>query len=140
MPGMAVTGGGSWGTAILKILTESPAGSPGHWWMRSRQQLDHIAKYGHNPTYLSSVDLKTGRQLPGNDLKHIIASADTLIFCVPSAFLHETLSGITPENFGGKTVVSAIKGFVPQDNRIVGEYFHQRSEEHTSELQSLMRI
>src|SRR3546814_14539649 len=111
MPVMAVIGAGSWGTAIVKILTEAPAGSPVHWWMRSRQQLDHIAKYGHNSTYLSSVDMKTGRTLPGDDLKHIIASAAKMMFCVPYDLLHETLTGIPTEKLGEKTVVLAIKGF-----------------------------
>ncbi len=45
---------------------------------------------------------------------------------VPAAFLKEALEGITPEDFAGKKVVSAIKGIVPDENLIIGEFLNQR--------------
>jgi glycerol-3-phosphate dehydrogenase (NAD(P)+) len=39
----------------------------------------------------------------------------------PAAFLKETLAPLKA-GFGGKTICSAIKGFIPEDNCIVGEF------------------
>ncbi|MFQ5334717.1 MAG: NAD(P)H-dependent glycerol-3-phosphate dehydrogenase, partial [Flavobacteriales bacterium] len=44
---------------------------------------------------------------------------------VPSAFLHETLSDIKPDDLLNKVVFSAIKGIVPGDNMVVGDFFHK---------------
>ena len=125
-PTTAVIGGGSWGTAIVKILSETPADTSVHWWMRSPELIRHIVKYGRNPWYLSSVQLKIDRKHVSNNLKEIISGADTLIFSVPAAFLKETLKTITAEDLQGKKVVSAIKGFVPDDNMIIGEFFNKK--------------
>ncbi|QEC54237.1 NAD(P)H-dependent glycerol-3-phosphate dehydrogenase [Anseongella ginsenosidimutans] len=121
----AVIGGGSWGTAIVKILSEAPGGYPVSWWMRNQDQINHIVKFGRNPWYLSSVDLDVDRKHISNDLRKVISGAETLIFSVPAAFLKDALKDIRPEDLQGKRVVSAIKGFVPDDNMIVGEFFNK---------------
>lgn len=123
---IAVVGGGSWGTAIVKILTEAPGENPVSWWMRNRKAIDHVVKYGRNPGYLSSVEIDLEAGHISNDLEKIIDEAGTVIFCVPAAFLKDAMKGILPASLKGKTVVSAIKGFVPDDNLIIGEFIHQR--------------
>ncbi len=119
---IAVIGGGSWATAIVKILSETS--DYVGWWMRDEESVMHIKKYHHNPKYLSSVELPTERIDISNDLDHIIANADCLIFAIPSAFLKSALSKASAE-LSSKHVFSAIKGIVPDENVIVGEYFHQ---------------
>jgi glycerol-3-phosphate dehydrogenase (NAD(P)+) len=54
-----------------------------------------------------------------------VKKADVLIMAVPSAFLMEALSGLSPEDFKNKKVFSAIKGIVPEHNLIVGEFFNK---------------
>ena len=49
----AVFGGGSWATAIVKMLCENL--EEVGWYMRSVYAKDHILKHQHNPNYLSSV-------------------------------------------------------------------------------------
>ena len=46
-------GGGSWATALTKILSEN--GSRVYWWMRSKDDVQHLLRTRHNPRYLSSV-------------------------------------------------------------------------------------
>ena len=60
------------------------------------------------------------------DLHHTIRAADVLIFAIPSAFLHDTVAPLTQEELKGKTIVSAIKGIVPQQSCLVAEYFQER--------------
>lgn len=44
---------------------------------------------------------------------------------MPAAFLKQALEGITPEDFAGKKIISAIKGIVPDENQIIGEFLNQ---------------
>jgi glycerol-3-phosphate dehydrogenase (NAD(P)+) len=123
MKQIAVIGGGSWATAIVKMLCNNS--SQVHWWLRSAAVMEHIKKYRHNPNYLTSVEFDTEKLLLSTDLKDVIAKADVIIMAVPSAFLKDALSGLTPEDFKNKKVFSAIKGIVPEHNLIVGEFFNK---------------
>ena len=120
---IAVIGGGSWATALVKILTEN-ADYVG-WWLRNPDNVMHIKKYHHNPNYLSSVELPTEKIDVTTDLDHLVKKADTLIFAVPSAFLKDALSNLKAD-LKGKMIISAIKGIVPDENLIVGEFFYEK--------------
>lgn len=119
---IAVIGGGSWATAIVKMLCNNS--NQIHWWIRNSTSVEHIKKYKHNPNYLTSVEFDPNRLVLNTDLKAIISQADIVIMAVPSAFLKDALSGLTSENFKNKQVFSAIKGIVPEHNLIVGEFFN----------------
>jgi glycerol-3-phosphate dehydrogenase (NAD(P)+) len=54
-----------------------------------------------------------------------VEASDYLILAIPSAFLHHTMEGLSPDKLRHKVCFSAIKGIVPQYNLIVGEYLHQ---------------
>jgi len=95
------------------------------WWMRSEETVAHIKRFHHNPRYLSSVELMTEKIDVSTDLNHVINEADFVIFAVPSAFLKNALESLTVD-LSGKTIFSAIKGIVPDENVIVGEFFHQK--------------
>lgn len=122
LPQIAVIGGGSWATAIVKMLCNNSAQV--HWWIRNAAAIEHIKKYNHNPNYLTSVEFNVEKLLLCTDLKQVVAKADILIMAVPSAFLKDALSGLTEADFKNKKVFSAIKGIVPEHNLIVGEFFN----------------
>jgi glycerol-3-phosphate dehydrogenase (NAD(P)+) len=122
-PVIAVIGGGSWATAIVKILSNNVDRIC--WWFRSADTVDFINKYHHNPSYLSSVELQMDRLDVNTDLNRSVAEADIVVLAVPAAFLQSALKGLTEGAFRNKIVVSAIKGIVPDGNYIVGEYVHQ---------------
>jgi glycerol-3-phosphate dehydrogenase (NAD(P)+) len=120
---IAVIGGGSWPTAIVKMLCNKP--DKVNWWLRSQESIDFILKYNHNPNYLSSVQFDINKLNPSSDLGKIVQEADILILAVPSAFLDQTLSTLPKEALKSKMIFSAIKGIVPEHNLIVGEYLNQ---------------
>jgi glycerol-3-phosphate dehydrogenase (NAD(P)+) len=123
---VAVIGGGSWATAIVKMLCNGLAdGEKISWWMRSAEQSEYIAKFRHNPKYLSAVEFDLNKLSLSNNIHEAIANNDLLIMAVPSAFLADTLEGVTADHFKNKIVFSAIKGIIPGPNLIVGEYFNQ---------------
>lgn len=123
LPQVAVIGGGSWATALVKILSQNL--DYVGWWIRSEETVLHVKKYHHNPKYLTGVELSTENIDVSNNLDHIVREAEVLIFAVPSAFLKDALSNLTV-SLEGKVVFSAIKGIVPDENLIVGEFFHEK--------------
>ncbi|CAM3844704.1 NAD(P)H-dependent glycerol-3-phosphate dehydrogenase [Mucilaginibacter galii] len=120
-----VVGGGSWATANIKMLTDNAAPKEIFWWMRNAQAVEDIQKFGHNPNYLSSVEIKVPAQNIATDLKGLIQKADFILLNVPAAFLKNALADITAVDFAGKKIISAIKGIVPDENLIIGEFLHK---------------
>jgi len=118
----AVIGGGSWATAIVKMLTENL--DQVGWYMRSVYALEHLKRQEHNPNYLSSVEFDLDQLQLTNDINEAITYADYVIFAIPSAFLHSELEKMTA-SLQGKVIFSAIKGIVPETGLIVGEHFHE---------------
>lgn len=126
IPKVAMIGGGSWATAIIKMLSDNFSVKEIYWWMRNTEAIMHLQKYKHNPNYLSSVEIRIPEDNISNDINAIIKEADYIVLNVPAAFLKETLKGITPGQLKGKKIISAIKGIVPDENQIIGEFLNQK--------------
>jgi len=122
---ITVVGGGSWATANIKILSDNSAEKEIFWWMRNALMVEHIHKFHHNPNYLSSVEINVPAKNISTDLKNLISQSDFVLLNVPAAFLKEALKGLTPADLAGKKIVSAIKGIVPDENQIIGEFLNQ---------------
>lgn len=118
----AVLGGGSWATAIVKMLTENLQKIT--WYMRNEDAIAHIKTQKHNPNYLSSVEFDTDQLILTGDIDTAVGNNDILIFAIPSAFLASELKKLTAP-LKDKTIFSAIKGIVPETGMIVGEHFHE---------------
>ena len=117
----AVIGGGSWATAIAKMLCANVPEIA--WYMRNEAAIEHIKIEKHNPNYLSSVEFDTNKLRLTHDINEAVAFADYLIFAIPSAFLETELANLTT-SLENKIIFSAIKGIVPETSLIVGEHFH----------------
>ena len=120
---VTVIGGGSWATAIVKILCNNT--DKVNWWVRNNETAEYIKKYKHNPNYLSSVEFEENKIFVSTDLKKVISKSDLIILAVPSAFLKNALAGIEAKDLKGKIIFSAIKGIVPEHNLIVAEFINQ---------------
>lgn len=120
---IAVIGGGSWATALVKLLTNNIRTV--HWWMRSEEAVSHFLRYKHNPRYLQSVEFDLDKVLVSTNLQEIIEGADYVILATPAAFLHHSLSSISPELLKDKIVFSAVKGIIPEYNSIPARYIHK---------------
>ncbi|MEN1783922.1 MAG: NAD(P)H-dependent glycerol-3-phosphate dehydrogenase [Bacteroidota bacterium] len=120
---IAVLGGGSWATALVKMLTENL--DKVHWYMRSVYAVEHIKREGQNPNYLSSAQLNTDYLVLTNDINEAVRAAEILLLVIPSAFLEQELDKLTVP-IAEKTVFSAIKGIVPESGQIVGEHLYHK--------------
>lgn len=115
-----VIGSGSWGTALVKILTDN--GNRVAWWVRNEESISYIKKRGHNPHYLTSAILKTRLLKTDTDLKNIVSVSDVLIIAVPSAYTPEILSALHPDDLKNKKILSAVKGIMPKENVLLNDY------------------
>lgn len=119
---VAVIGGGSWATAIVKMLSDNSQEKEIYWWMRNLKQVNYIKKHQRNPNYLSAVQLMLNPEFVSSDIHEIVKKADIVILNVPAAFLKDALKGLPKSAFKDKIIVSAIKGIVPDSNQIVGDF------------------
>ncbi len=119
---IAVFGGGSWATAIVKMLCEKM--DTVGWYMRNTTAIDYIKNNKHNPNYLTSVEFKTSQLFLSDDINELVAYADIIVFAVPSAFLNSELSKLHL-SLSDKIIFSAIKGIVPETGLIVGEHLNE---------------
>lgn len=126
MDTISVIGGGSWATAIVKILSNNV--NQINWWVRSKETAEFIVKYRHNPNYLSDVEINLDKVRITTDIKEAIHASSTIILAVPSAFLKDSLSGVKPDDFSGRSVFSAIKGIIPDDLLVVGDFLKKQFE------------
>lgn len=120
---IAVIGGGSWATALVKILCNNL--STVGWWMRSDAAVDHILKFRHNPHYLQSIEFDLDKITVSSNLEEIISKADVVIIATPSAFLVKIFDGFPTGLLKNKVVFSAVKGIIPEYNAIPARFIHK---------------
>ena len=120
---IAVIGGGSWATAIAKILLTNTDSI--NWYMRRQDQIDDFIRYSRNPRYLTALKFDTSKINFTSDINAVVRDSDVLIFATPSPFLKTHLKKLR-RKLNKKIIVTAIKGIVPDENMIVSDYFHQK--------------
>ena len=119
---IAIIGGGSWATAIAKIVV-------GHthrigWYMRRDDRIEDFQRLGHNPAYLVGVHFNVDEIEFSSDINKIVQQYDTLVFVTPSPYLKSHLKKLKIR-LRDKYIVTAIKGIVPDENLAVSEYLHK---------------
>src|SRR5258705_10131493 len=103
-----IIGGGSWATALAKILVDKKHSI--NWWMRNQDTVSHIRQHQYNPKYLSSVQFDISLLDLSTDVREVVKRSDVLVIAVPSAYAEESLVTLKPGDWKEKKVVSAIKG------------------------------
>lgn len=120
----AVIGGGSWATALTKILTGN--GHHVNWWVRRSEMAEYINTHHHNPDYLSDVEIDLRKTTVITDIHLALNDAEQVILAVPSAFVEQAFETMKAGALNNKKVFSAIKGIIPSKLMIVGDYLlHQ---------------
>ena len=120
---IAIIGGGSWATAIAKIVVNHTHHIG--WYMRRDDRIEDFIRLGHNPAYLTSAHFDVDEIFFSSDLNKIAKTYDTLVFVTPSPYLKNHVKKLKT-NIRDKFIVTAIKGIVPDENLICSEYFHKR--------------
>ena len=119
---IAIIGGGSWATAIAKIVVQHTHQLG--WYMRREDRIDDFRRLGHNPAYLIGVHFDVNQLSFSTDINKIVDTYDTLVFVTPSPYLKNHLKKLKTR-IKDKFIITAIKGIVPDENLVCSEYFHQ---------------
>ncbi|WP_299250895.1 NAD(P)-binding domain-containing protein, partial [uncultured Cytophaga sp.] len=102
---IAVIGGGSWATALVKILSEKNVRV--NWWLRNKQDVEYIEAHGKNRSYLINATINTDKVKPTTDVVKALKGASVVIFVVPAAFIGDVLLNISEADLKDKIIVSA---------------------------------
>ena len=117
---IGIIGNGSWGTALAKILTDN--GHTIQWWIRNEDAIKYLSTRQHNPHYLTSVRFMPGTIIPTNDLKALLSECNTVIIAVPSAYVQKVIESVDKSYWCNKNIISAIKGVLPDANKLLNDY------------------
>ena len=121
MKKIGVIGHGSWGTALVKMLCENQ--EQVHWWIRSEETINEIKTNKHNPNYLQDVTFDISQLRLTSDINQIVADSDIIILAIPSIYIKQSFEKLTLD-LKDKIIFSAVKGIVPEDNMILGDFLH----------------
>lgn len=120
---IAVLGGGSWATALAKLLLNNCRTI--NWYMRRDDRIEEFLRLGHNPAYLTDVTFDTDRIHFSSDINQVCASADIILLAMPSPYFKWHIEKITVD-ISRKVIVSAIKGIVPDENQLITDFMVDR--------------
>lgn len=123
---IAVIGGGSWGTALVKLFCNNC--NKVYWWIRNSEHAEHVKKFHHNPRYLQSVEFEEEKISVSDNLEETLSKADYIVMATPAAFLHQAVGHLSAGVFKNKVVFSAIKGMIPEYDEIPAHYFERHFE------------
>ncbi|MAU63385.1 MAG: glycerol-3-phosphate dehydrogenase [Flavobacteriaceae bacterium] len=117
-----ILGGGSWGTALIKILSEKSDSI--NWYVRNPENVEHIKNFHRNPNYLRSVALNTKKIKVSSSIEEVVINSSVIILAIPSPFLDLELDKIKTL-INKKIIFSALKGVVPESHLIVSEHLNK---------------
>lgn len=120
---IAIVGGGSWATALAKIVLTNV--DEINWFIRRPEVIEEFKRTGKNPTYLNSATFDINRIHFTDDINVVVRDSDILIVAIPSPYLEPSLRKIK-RTMRSKIVISAVKGMMPEQNQIVTDYLHTR--------------
>lgn len=119
---VAVLGGGSFGTAMAKVLGEN--GHTVHFWMRDEAQANEIRKTGVNSRYMPDVSL-TGDIQPTTSLPEAVGKAEIVFVAIPSKAFRSVIRENSAEFREGQIVVSLTKGIEEHGFKLMSEILQE---------------
>jgi glycerol-3-phosphate dehydrogenase (NAD(P)+) len=119
---VAVLGGGSFGTAMAKVLGEN--GHTVHFWMRDEAQADEIRNTGINSRYMPGVVL-TGDIQPTTSLPEAVGKAEIVFVAIPSKAFRSVIRENSSEFREGQIVVSLTKGIEEHGFKLMSEILQE---------------
>lgn len=119
---IGVLGAGSWGTALVKMLSENC--DKIFWFSRNDIQIKEIIKTKKNPKYLKDLEIDTNKISISSDLNFIIDNSDILIIAIPSPYIEKSLNEHKTA-LANKIIFSGSKGVIPESHLVITEHLHK---------------
>ncbi|WP_372965161.1 NAD(P)H-dependent glycerol-3-phosphate dehydrogenase [Marinobacter sp.] len=115
---VTVLGGGSFGTAMAKVLGEN--GHTVHFWMRDEQQVEEIRTTRINARYMPGIVLE-GDIRPTTNLAEAVDSAEVVLVAIPSKAFRSVIRDNSASFKDGQIVVSLTKGIEEHGFKLMSE-------------------
>ena len=109
---IAVLGSGSWATEIVHLLMRQSSRRI-FWWVR-------------DPKKAADLGEEHRRLIVSSDIRAVVEPCDDIFVAVPSAFLLDAAAPLQASDIEGKNIISAVKGFIPQERLTVTRMLHDR--------------
>ncbi|ROT99686.1 NAD(P)H-dependent glycerol-3-phosphate dehydrogenase [Marinobacter sp. R17] len=119
---VAVLGGGSFGTAMAKVLAEN--GHTVRFWMRSEAQVEEVKTAGTNRRYMPDVVL-SGDIRATTDFREAVHEAEAIFVAIPSKAFRTVIREHATEFEDGQVVVSLTKGIEKEGFRLMSEILQE---------------
>ncbi|SOB75290.1 glycerol 3-phosphate dehydrogenase (NAD(P)+) [Marinobacter sp. LV10R510-11A] len=119
---VAVLGGGSFGSAMAKVLGEN--GHRVHFWMRDEGQADEIRTTGINSRYMPGIEIKGDIQ-PTTDLADAVNRAEIVFVAIPSKAFRSVIRENSSKFREGQIVVSLTKGIEAHGFKLMSEVLQE---------------
>ncbi len=111
---IGVIGGGSWGTALAKLLAEK--GYPVSLWLHNPERCREIAEKRENATYLAGIALPYNL-IPSTSLQEVVTGKTALIIVVPSHVFRAVMTEAASLIADRPLLVSASKGIEDETSK-----------------------
>jgi glycerol-3-phosphate dehydrogenase (NAD(P)+) len=121
---IAILGGGSWGTALSKLLSEN--GHDVTVWLRDEKQCSELNELHINKKYLPEVKIPQNI-LFVSDINNAVRDSEIILIVTPTQHIRSVLRMIKDEYKTGKIIVNASKGIEVGTMNLVSEIVAQET-------------
>lgn len=104
---ITILGGGSWGTALAKLLAEN--NNDVTVWTRDEQQCKELSEERVNKKYLPNIVIPSNIVFT-SDINEGVKDAKIILIVVPTQMIRSVLKQIDEENKKDKVIINASKG------------------------------
>jgi len=104
---VTILGGGSWGTALAKLLSEN--GNSVTVWLRDEIQCNELSRDRINAKYLPNVKIPPDIVFV-SDINEALKKAQVILIVTPTQVIRNTLKQIKVEYITNKIIINASKG------------------------------
>lgn len=119
---VAVLGGGSFGTAMAKVLAEN--GHTVHFWMRDEQQVQELTDKRTNSRYMPDVRIE-GDLVPTTDFAAAVTDAEAVFVAIPSKAFRQVIDDHASAFHPEQIVVSLTKGIEREGFKLMSEILQE---------------
>lgn len=122
---IGVLAGGSWGTALAKVLCEN-----GHdvvVWVRSKEQCEEINVTRINKKYLPNITLPKELKFT-NSYEEAFKDADIILNSVPTQMVRKALENVPKNYFNNKIFINSAKGIELRTHDLISKIVNEELE------------
>lgn len=119
---VAVLGGGSFGTAMAKVLAEN--GHSVKFWMRDEELARELKEQGTNNRYMPGVRIE-GDLHPTTNFAEAVADAEVVFVAIPSKAFRNVIHAHADDFRPGQIVISLTKGIEREGFKLMSEILQE---------------